>query len=286
MLLSNIVVTIGFVLTFSFFETSKAGFVDLTYALSNDTVNFPGRVNKFNTEMEGYTEGGLWVASKGFCISEHTATHIDAPYHFHQAGKKLDEIPLEDLIDVPGVMLDVYDKVHRVDKGKLKVVQNYAVTKEDILEWEKRNGVIPPRSLVLLRSGWGSRWPDAPLYLGLEPNVTLVAPKADDAPSLNFDVKLNYPGFDATAAQFLSSERQIVGVGVDTLSIDVGSSKTFPAHVIFAARGKYMLEMVANLHLLPPKGFRLWAIPMKIDRGTGSPTRVIARIPDEIKNEL
>lgn len=62
------------------------------------------------------------------------------------------------------------------------------------IRWERRNGVIPPRSLVLLRSGWGSRWPDAPLFLGLEQNVTLNAPKADDAPSLNFDVKLNFPG--------------------------------------------------------------------------------------------
>jgi len=116
---------------------TDAVFVDLTYALNNQTVNFPGRINKFNVEFEGFTDSGLWLASRGFCISEHTATHIDAPYHFHQAGRKLDEIPMEDLIDIPGVMIDVYDKVHRYENGAVKVVQNYAVTREDIMQWEK-----------------------------------------------------------------------------------------------------------------------------------------------------
>jgi len=147
---------------------------------------------------------------------------------------------------------------------------------------KKVNGKIPARALVLVRSGWGSRWPNAKEFQGLEDSATTTTPKPNnnDAPSLDFNVKLNFPGFDASAAQYLTTERQIVGVGIDTLSIDVGSSKSFPAHVIFAARGKYMLEMVANLHLLPPKGFRLWAVPMKVDQGTGAPTRVVANIPE------
>jgi len=269
------------VLCLTFLQPLNSAFVDLTYALNNETVLFPGRVNKFNIEFEGRTANGLWVASKGFCISEHTATHIDAPYHFHEHGMKLDEIPMEDLIDIPGVMIDVYDKVHRFENGALKVVDNYAVSKEDIMNWEKINGKIPNRALVLVRSGWGSRWPDPIAFTGREEDTNpKPPPKEGEEPSLDFSAKLNYPGFAASAAQYLTTERQILGVGIDTLSIDVGTSKAFPAHVIFAARGKYMLEMVANLHLLPPRGFRLWAVPMKVDRGTGAPTRVIANIPD------
>jgi kynurenine formamidase len=265
--------------------TKDSKFIDLTYAFNNQTVLFPGRKPSFNVEFEGFTAAGFWVSSKGFCISEHTGTHIDAPYHFHQTGITLDQIPLDDLIDVPGVMIDVYDKVHIYKNGKLSLIQNYAMTREDIIEWERVNGAIPPRALVLLRSGWGRRWPDSVEYQGLEVNSTTPAPP--NAPSkLDFDAKLNSPGFDASAAQYLTTERQVLGVGIDTLNIDIGSSKSFPAHVIFAARGAYMIENAANLHLLPPTGFNLWAIPFKIDKGTGAPIRLMAKLHTTQKNEL
>lgn len=74
------------------------------------------------------------VASYGFCTSEHTSTHIDAPYHFNEHGRRLHEIPFEDLIDVPGVMIDIYDKVHVVRDGVLRVNENYGLTREDVLE--------------------------------------------------------------------------------------------------------------------------------------------------------
>ncbi len=74
------------------------------------------------------------IASKGFCTSEHTATHIDAPYHFHKEGVTLDKIPLEDLIDQPGVVIDIYDKVNKVVNGELKVIENYVLSREDIIQ--------------------------------------------------------------------------------------------------------------------------------------------------------
>lgn len=73
-------------------------------------------------------------AARGLCTSEHSSTHIDAPYHYNQNGRKLHEIPFEDLIDVPGVLIDVYDKVHRFKNGKLVVLENYVLKREDIIE--------------------------------------------------------------------------------------------------------------------------------------------------------
>jgi len=254
-------------------------FIDLTYAFNNETVTWPGRKSTFNVEIEGETPDGVWIASKGFCTSEHTATHIDSPYHFHKNGRTLDQIPLEDLIDTPGVMIDIYDKVHRVVNGELKVIENYVLTKEDIIEWENKNGPIPQGSIVLLRTGWGSRWPDVKAFRG-EKRPPPPPPPPGTIPKVEVgNLDLNFPGYDASAAKMLAVERQVIGVGIDVLSIDAGAnSRFFPAHQIFASRSIWMLEMVANLHLLPPKGFNLWVVPFKIDRGTGAPSRVLARL--------
>jgi kynurenine formamidase len=255
-------------------------FIDLTYAFNNETMVWPGRKSSFYIEAEGYTPSGVWLASKGFCTSEHTSTHIDAPYHFSKEGRKLHEVPLEDLIEVPGVMIDIYDKVHKFKDGKLSVIENYALTQEDVLEWEEKHGKIPQGAVVLLRTGWASRWGNQKLYSGdksedKEPEEAPV-PGADQTIAL--DVSLNFPSFDVTSARYLATERQVLGVGVDVLSIDPGNSKNFLSHRLFASRNIYMLEMVANLHLLPPHGFSLWIVPFKIDFGTGAPTRVLARL--------
>jgi len=210
--------------------------------------------------------------------SEHTSTHMDAPYHFAKNGKKLDEIPLESLIDIPGVMIDMYDKVHKIVNGELKVIENYVLTREDVIEWERKNGPIPQGSCVLLRSGWGSRWPDARLFKGAKKDEPKPQNSTEGGGLPLGDLDLNFPGFDASAAKYLVVQRGVIGVGIDTLSIDSGNSKRFPAHGVFASRGIWMLEMVANLHLLPPKGFNLWVVPFKIDRGTGAPARVLARL--------
>jgi kynurenine formamidase len=265
---------------------SKAKYVDLTYALNKDAVMWPGRVNTFHTEMEAELPDGTWVASKGFCISEHTATHIDAPYHFYKHGGTLDTISLDKLLDVPGVCIDIYDKVQGVKGGQGKINANYVLTKEDILEWEEKNGQIPPKAVVLVRTGWSKRWPNVYDYLGIpkEHRTTTEAPPAEEEKNDTLVTNpvtklLNFPGIDATAAVFLTTERQVNGVGIDAIGIDAGNARTFPAHKIFARRSVYMLENVANLHLLPARGFQVFVVPFKVDSGTGSPTRVVAKLP-------
>lgn len=261
-------------------------YIDLTYALNKDVVLWPGREISFNTEAEGVLPDGTWIASRGFCISEHTSTHMDAPYHFNEKGWRLDRIPFESLIDIPGVCIDIYDKVHRYEDGELKVVENYVLTRDDIIKWEAKFGKIPANAVVLLRSGWGSRWPNKDEFQGIPKSMrttTTTTESSMKAPlnstvDLSGSTPLNFPGFDFTAAQFLTTERNVLGVGIDTLSVDPGNSKKFPAHKIFTKKQVYLLENVANLHLLPPQNFRLFVVPFKIEAGTGAPTRVIAYI--------
>ncbi|CAG7718099.1 unnamed protein product, partial [Allacma fusca] len=180
---------------------SNSNYVDLTYALSNDTVLWPGRQATFNTEIEGRLPDGTWLASKGFCIPEHTSTHIDVPYHFNEFGWTLDKFPIDTFMDLPGVCIDIYDKVHKYEDGKLSAVSNYVITKEDIIEWERKNGVIPPRALVLVRTGWGSRWPNRDEYYGLpeELRTGIKKPVVIDTQSQTTDLtgpeasNLNFP---------------------------------------------------------------------------------------------
>ena len=43
---------------------------------------------------------------------------------------------------------------------------DYRLSIEDVRSWEKQHGSIPPGVIVLLRTGWGKRWPDRKQYLG------------------------------------------------------------------------------------------------------------------------
>ncbi|KAF2361739.1 Kynurenine formamidase [Trinorchestia longiramus] len=101
----------------------------------------------------------------------------------------------------------------------------------------------------------------------------------------NDETKLHYPGLSAGAAQLLASYyqasgRRVVGVGIDTMSIDPGSSRDFLAHQALASQNIYMLENVANLEELPVTGAQVTVMPIKLKRGSGGPCRILAHIPD------
>ena len=136
---------------------------------------------------------------------------------------------------------------------------DYRLTKADIEDWEKANGRIPEGAVVLLSTGWGRHWNNYPRY------------KNQDATG-----KMHFPGYSAEAAKFLVEERRAKGLGIDTLSIDYGLSKDFAVHHIVNAAGRYGLENVAHLDLLPPKGFYVVTAPIKIETGSGGPTRLFA----------
>jgi kynurenine formamidase len=142
---------------------------------------------------------------------------------------------------------------------------DYRVSLDDVRDWERRHGRIPDRAIVVMNSGWGKRWPDKKRYLGT--NV------AGDVANLHF------PGFSKDAAEFLVRERNIAALAVDTPSIDHGQSKDFLVHQIVNGANKPAFENVANVDRLPPRGATLIALPMKIEGGSGSPTRIIAVVP-------
>jgi kynurenine formamidase len=119
---------------------------------------------------------------------------------------------------------------------------------DDIQRWEAEHGRIPAGAVLLLHTGRSEFYDsDREAYLGYPAG-------RPDHPK---DTKnLHFPGFHPDAAQWLTEERDIVGVGLDTPSIDHGQSRDFQVHRILGRANIWGLENLADLHLMPPTGIK------------------------------
>ena len=195
------------------------------------------------------------VARDGFAanevtLDEHTGTHLDAPSHFVAGGTSGDRIPAAQLV-APLAVVGIAERAAK-DPDAL-------VTVDDLLAWEKRYGPIPSGAVVAMHAGWDARADSTERFL-------------------NRDGKgvMHTPGFSEAAARFLVEQRDIAGVGVDTLSLDAGAAQKFVAHLAILGAGKYGLELMANLGRIPAAGATVFIGAMKHAGATGGPARVIA----------
>jgi kynurenine formamidase len=231
--------------------------IDLTHPFDDQTVYWPTEDGfKLIREAAGITERGYYYAANRFMCAEHGGTHIDAPIHFFERGKPVDQISLERLIG-PGACVDV--------SQKCAADHDYQVTVEDFQKWETDNIASLDHRIVLIRTGFGRYWPDRKKYLG-----TAEQGKAAVA-------KLHFPGLDPSAADWLVTKRRVRMVGIDTASIDHGQTQDYPTHQRLFRDAVPALENVAALDKLPPDKFTVIALPMKIKGGSGAPCRVVAK---------
>lgn len=211
------------------------------------------------TEISRYDERGpAWYWNR-MTLGEHTGTHFDAPVHWITGrdlpDNRCDTIAPRRFVG-PAAVIDV--------TAEVEANPDFLVTPERIAAWEAEHGRIPAGAWVLLRSGWSRRAvPDAFLNL-----------RADGPHS---------PGFDAAASRLLAADRDVLGVGVETIGTDAGQAgrfdPPFPNHHIMHGAGKFGLASLCNLDQLPPTGAVVIAAPLKIVGGSGSPLRVIALAP-------
>jgi kynurenine formamidase len=238
-------------------DLGKARVIDLSHPFDDKTIYWPTSPSSFELKRLsfGQTPGGWFYASNALCTPEHGGTHLDAPIHFDKDGKTVDEIPLRQLI-AAAVVIDV--------SARAAADPDYRLSLEDVRSWEKAHGKIPAGAIVLLRTGWGARWPDRKRYLG------------DDTPG---DAsRLHFPSYGKESAEYLIHERHVGALGLDTASIDHGPSKDFIVHRIASAAGVPGLENLANLDQVPVTGAWIIALPMKIAGGSGGPLRVVALV--------
>ncbi len=233
-------------------------YVDLTHDLSNESVFWPtGETFELKSVAGGVTEHGYYYASNDFSGNEHGGTHLDAPVHFAEGKWTTDQIPLDRLIG-SAVVVDV--------SAASAENADYQVTVADFTGWEATHGAIEPDTIVLVRTDFAKRWPDARSYLGTDE-------KGADAVA-----RLHFPGLHPDAARWLV-EKRVKAVGLDTASIDYGQSALFESHRILYQRNIPAFENLTALDALPVRGATVYALPMKIKGGSGGPLRAIAVVP-------
>jgi kynurenine formamidase len=231
--------------------SGKTRVLDLSYAINDKLVPWPGDEKFFEAKVNATIEKDGYF-TRSFWMLEHYGTHLDAPAHFPPGKATVDQIPVKQLMG-PAVVLDV-----RAEGAK---DADYQLPATGVEEWEKRHSRIPEGAIVLLRTGWASRWPDAQRY------------RNQDAQG-----KMHFPGFSLGAAKLLM-ERKVSGLGCDTMSIDYGASGDFAVHHLALGAGLYQLENLADLTEVPETGAFLVVAPIKLEGGSGGPVRVFALLP-------
>jgi kynurenine formamidase len=239
-------------------ELSRASWVDLTYAFDSTTIYWP-TAKPFRLEVVSAqrTPAGYYYAANNFAAAEHGGTHLDAPVHFAEGRLSTDQIPLTRLTG-PAVVIDV--------SSQADADRDFRVAPGDLEAWERSHAPIPEGTVILIRTGWGSRWPDRARYLGTTKTGSAAVPE------------LHFPGIHPDAARWLVG-RKVRAVGIDTPSIDYGQSATFDTHQILFAADIPAFENVAHLSAVPATGAFVIALPMKIRGGSGGPLRIVAVTP-------
>jgi kynurenine formamidase len=245
-------------------DAGRIRVVDLSQPLGPETVvidippQFAPSPGVTITEISRFDERGPGWYWNTLHFGEHTGTHFDAPVHWI-TGKDLpdnacDTIPPRRFVG-PACVIDV--------TAEVESDADFLLTCDGLLAWEAKHGRIPPGAWVLLHSGW-SRRTGTKEFLNIGP----------DGP--------HSPGFHQETSLFLIHERDILGVGVETVGTDAGQAATFdplfPNHTFMHGAGKFGLASLRNLDQLPATGAVLIAAPLKIVNGSGSPLRVLALV--------
>jgi kynurenine formamidase len=224
--------------------------LDLTHPLHDEMAYWPGGVPFHKERLVDYDQG---YRLHKFTLGENTGTHVDAPAHFIENKLTIEALPLRDLV-VPLRVIDA--------RMQAAADPDYRLTASDILVWETRHGKIPAHSLVVMNTGWHKKFDNPEAYINHDG-----------------DRVMHFPGYSPAAVALLV-ERDVAGIGIDTLSIDPGNSTDFAAHKVMLRADKYQIENLANLDALPATGAVAVIGVLPVKDGTQAQARIFALLPE------
>lgn len=174
-------------------------------------------------------------------VSGHYSTHIDAPALMYADGDVVADLPIQRLMG-EAVLMD-FSHLSPGDE----------ITKAQLEDWIQKNGDVKDKIVVL--------------FTGMQ--------KIVDKP----EFVENWIGLTNEAAEFMVS-RGIKVMASDSCNIDCVTGKDigFPSHHTLLKHGIPNVENLRNLDKLPTSGFYLIVAPMKLDKSSGAPARVIALV--------
>ena len=221
--------------------------VDLSFALEENIpwVETHTPFKHIPWETPGLADGHT-AYTYGLLMDEHTGTHVDSTMHFPHTGHRwIDQIPIREFIGRCGVIDCRHNK-----PGTL-------VSEDDLIHWEKDHCKLSDVDALLFNFGWHRKFkplPEGRSYLGRR------------------------PGLSRQAARYIVASG-VKLVGCDTMSLDARGTNGSPIHCILLSKEVKVIESLANLHLAPPTGGLLMAVPLKIVHGSGSPVRAFMFVP-------
>jgi kynurenine formamidase len=252
--------------------------IDLSVPLENGAVSepMPGCIRYVTHEGEGRSQmqqffgvkpedltysGGLGWAIEEVQAITHTATHLDAPYHYGptsegKPARRIDEVPLEWCF-APGVVLDMRHKA----AGAFITVEDLQAALERI------DYTLRPLDIVLLQTGADQRL-DSPAYFA-------------------------QPGLGREGVLWLV-EQGVRVIGIDAYTLDrpfadmvadyrrTGDGRyIWPAHFAGITREYCQIEKLANLDQIPrPHGFHVSCLPVKIKGASAAWCRAVALVTE------
>jgi kynurenine formamidase len=227
--------------------SGRKRYQDLTHVFR---AGFPVYTGDAPTRRTLVTVANDGFYSQAWTFGEHSGTHMDAPGHFVENGRRVTALRAAELF-APAAVIDISRRANSDADAAVEVA--------DIRRYERRHGRIAKGAIVFMYSGWESRVGDPAAFK-----------------NVGADGKYHFPGFGPEALELLLTKRRITGIGVDTLSLDPGDSATFDVHKRLLGADRYGIENVANLSKIPARGASVVVGVVPWEEGSGGPCRVLA----------